>query len=91
MEGVSVRDLKNQLSGYLRRVQAGQRFVVTDRGRAIAELSPLRGEDLSIDERLAQMAEAGEITLPKGKGLQRFRPVPVRGRPVSQTLLEDRR
>ena len=40
MQAVGVRELKANLSAYLRRVQAGQRVTVTDRGRAIAELVP---------------------------------------------------
>ena len=36
---VSVRDLKNHLSEYLRRVQAGEDIRVTSRGRVIARLS----------------------------------------------------
>ena len=37
---VGVRDLKASLSAYLRKVEAGDSFVVTDRGRAVARLSP---------------------------------------------------
>lgn len=37
---VGVRDLKTSLSAYLRKVEAGDSFVVTDRGRAVARLSP---------------------------------------------------
>lgn len=35
---VSVRDLKNHLSEYLRKVSAGQEVVVTSRGKAVARL-----------------------------------------------------
>jgi antitoxin (DNA-binding transcriptional repressor) of toxin-antitoxin stability system len=35
-----VRELKTHLSGYLRRVEQGERFLVTDRGRVVAELNP---------------------------------------------------
>ena len=90
MAAVSVRDLKNHLSEHLRRVQAGERIIVTDRGRPIAELRRPRAEDLTLDERLTQLEEAGEIMLPRGKGLKRINAVQVRGRPVADTLLEDR-
>jgi prevent-host-death family protein len=39
---VSVRELKNRLSEYLRRVAAGEEVVVTSRGKAVARLSPPR-------------------------------------------------
>ena len=88
---VAVRDLKNKLSHYLRRVRAGGRIVVTDRGRPIAEIGPIRAKRLTPAERLLRMAERGEVTLPRtGKPLPAFEPLPVRGRPVSETLLEDR-
>lgn len=35
-----VRDLKNNLSRYLRRVSAGERIAVTAHGRVLAELIP---------------------------------------------------
>lgn len=91
MNAVSVRDLKNRLSEYLRRVQAGHAVLVTDRGRPVAKLSPLDDEDLTLEQRLARLAEAGELTLPRGNGLRPGRRVRVRGRSVAETLLEDRR
>lgn len=38
MISVGIRELKNNLSRYLRKVRAGERVLVTDRGRAVAEL-----------------------------------------------------
>ncbi|MCC6196060.1 MAG: type II toxin-antitoxin system prevent-host-death family antitoxin [Burkholderiales bacterium] len=40
MQTVGVRDLKNKLSEYLRRVRSGERVLVTDRGEVVAELLP---------------------------------------------------
>lgn len=42
MTTVGVRDLKARLSHHLKRVQAGETLVVTDRGREIATLSPAK-------------------------------------------------
>jgi hypothetical protein len=64
--------------------------VVTDRGKPIAEMGPIRAERLSSDERMARLAEEGMVSLPKGKGLRGVRPVKVKGRSVATTLLEDR-
>jgi antitoxin (DNA-binding transcriptional repressor) of toxin-antitoxin stability system len=41
MDTVGVRELKTHLSRHLRRVRAVARFVVTERGRAIATLEPV--------------------------------------------------
>ncbi len=37
---VSVRELKNHLSAYLRQVQEGRELIITSRGRPIARLGP---------------------------------------------------
>ncbi len=90
MANVSIRDLKNQLSAYLRLVKAGTRIVVTDRGRAVAELGPIRDEEMPVEDRLRKMAEAGDLVAPSGDGVTAFKPVPVKGKPVSRTILDDR-
>jgi prevent-host-death family protein len=41
---VGVRELRNHLSQFLARVEAGKEVVVTDRGRAVARLGPISGE-----------------------------------------------
>ena len=41
MERIGVRELRQNASVYLRRVEAGERFQVTDRGRPVAELGPV--------------------------------------------------
>jgi prevent-host-death family protein len=40
METVGIRELKNKLSLYVRKVEAGDVVIVTDRGRIVAELVP---------------------------------------------------
>jgi antitoxin (DNA-binding transcriptional repressor) of toxin-antitoxin stability system len=92
VSAVSVRQFKEHPGEHLRRARAGERITVIEGGRAIAELAPVGPESPTLDERLARLAAAGEITLPRGKkkGRARIQPAPVRGRPVAETLLEDR-
>ena len=40
MAATGIRDLKNNLSRYIRRIEAGQRIAVTAHGRVVAELVP---------------------------------------------------
>lgn len=40
MRVVGIRELKNRLSEFLRFVRRGERVLVTDRGRVVAELGP---------------------------------------------------
>lgn len=87
---VSARALKNRFDEYLVRVRAGERVVVTVGGEPVAEVTPIGHARRSTEQALARMAESGELTRSNGKGFDDFEPVRVRGRPVSETLLEDR-
>lgn len=53
---VSVRELKNRLSQYLRRAQRGEEVIVTSRGEPVARLGPLprapAEEETALVERL---------------------------------------
>lgn len=57
MEVIGVRELRRDASRWLARVRAGETFVVTDRGRPVAQLAPL-GPASGYDALLA----AGGIT-----------------------------
>jgi antitoxin (DNA-binding transcriptional repressor) of toxin-antitoxin stability system len=45
IERVGVKNLKNNLSAYLRQVKRGARILVTDRGEVVAELGRPRDEE----------------------------------------------
>jgi prevent-host-death family protein len=47
MDAIGVRELKQNASAVLARVRAGESFVVTDRGRPVARLTPLAGGSLT--------------------------------------------
>lgn len=65
-----IRELKNNLSRYIRRIEAGERISVTAHGRVVAELVPPRGgtrtspgsqwEELIAAGTLHPPAEAGD-------------------------------
>jgi len=59
---VGLRELKNGLSAYVRRAQAGETITVTDRGKPIVEIRAAPTQPLSeeeIERRLDAMAAAG--------------------------------
>ena len=88
---VTIRELKNHLSEYLRRIRSGEQLVVTDHGLPVAILGPVQLKRLSPAQRLALMAEAGELVLPRTPGGLRWtKPTAIRGRAISKSLLEDR-
>lgn len=86
---VGVRDLKNRLSEFLRRVAAGERITVTDRGRPVALLTP--PDTLAEHHVIIGMVREGVASWGGGKPRGSARPVRLRGRPMGQTVLEDRR
>ncbi|MEO8323438.1 MAG: type II toxin-antitoxin system prevent-host-death family antitoxin [Actinomycetota bacterium] len=49
MTDVPARDLRNNVSGVLRRVEAGERLRVTVSGRPVAELVPLTSRPRSMN------------------------------------------
>ena len=65
MISVGVRDLKNRLSEYLRRVRSGESVLITDRGEVVAELLPpgLGQADQSAPAGLLALAKRGLATL----------------------------
>jgi prevent-host-death family protein len=59
---VGVRELRQSLSVYLRRVAEGESFEVTDRGRTVAVLAPLPSGASALERLLA----AGRAWAPRG-------------------------
>ncbi len=88
MEHVSVRDLRQHLSRYLRRVEQGERLVVTERRRPVAMLAPLPEEEDVLDYLIA----IGEAVPATGDLLELARPQPApQGAPSSEEIFEDLR
>lgn len=88
MPTVAIRELKNKLSKYLRRVKAGERLVVTERGKPVAVISSAgsrahEGIEAMVRERAARWG-GGK---PKGA----TRPPKIKGPSVAQAVIEDRR
>jgi prevent-host-death family protein len=82
MDTVSVRDLRQHLSRYLRRVEKGERLVVTERRRPVALLGPLPETDDVLD----YLTAIGEVTEPAGDLLDLPPPRPAPGPPSSEIL-----
>lgn len=94
MPTVSTRVLKDQLSSYLQRAQAGEQIVVLRDGRPVAALVPLSQlQERDEQARLTEMAARGLVTLPKSTSRRAFRgpAFPNRGKLASEMVLEDRR
>jgi prevent-host-death family protein len=62
---VGIAELRQNLSRYLRRVEAGERLVVTDRNKPVAELGPPATAGSGLDRLLAE----GRVSRPRRVGL----------------------
>jgi prevent-host-death family protein len=63
-ETVGIAELRQNLSKYLRKVAEGERLVVTDRNRPVAELAP----PPTTGSRLDQLIAEGKVKPPKRRG-----------------------
>ena len=86
---MGVRELKSRLSEFLRRVTHGERVTVTDRGQPIAVIGPPESAE-GLDDIVAMVRE-GRAAWSGGKPRGAARRIRVRGKPLSETVLEDRR
>lgn len=61
MGSVGIRELRQRASELLRQVAAGETIEITDRGRPVALLTPLPGQD-----GLVRLRAAGEVSAVEG-------------------------
>jgi len=86
---VGVRELKNKLSAYLEIVKAGRPLTITERGKAVATLSPAgRAREY---EGLFRLLQEGLAGWAGGKPRGPERVVRVSGKRISQIVIEERR
>jgi len=86
MESVGIRELKTHLSSYISKIRKGQRIIVTDRGKEVAELVPI-----SKERRLVKKIVEKGLASWDGKKPVGLTGVTIQGKPLSDTVLKDRR
>ena len=89
---LGLREANQRFSKAIRAVRAGKEVVLTERGRPIAVIKPIRDEDTQ-PAALRAMVDEGLIIPAALKGpmpTPSWRPVKVKGKPLSQTIIEDR-
>jgi len=84
MTTVGIRELKAHLSHYVRRARQGERVIVTDRGREVAELRAITPAHPGLKE----LIDSGVVKWSGGKPAEFPRPIEIRGEPISDTVLE---
>ena len=89
METVGMRELKGNLSRYMKRVKEGERILVTDRKQQIAVIMPVSIE--SHEEKLYGLVQRGLASWSGGKPQGMPVRVLVKGPGVAEAVVEDRR
>ncbi len=64
MISTGIRDLKDNLSRYIRRIEAGERIAITAHGRVVAELVPPGAKTKGTAGRFDELVAAGVIRTP---------------------------
>jgi prevent-host-death family protein len=89
---LGLREANQRFSKAIKAVRAGKEVVLTERGHPIAVIKPIKEEDAQ-EAALQAMADEGLITPALRKGpmpAPRWRPVKIKGKPVSQTIIDNR-
>jgi len=92
MTEVSVRELKSHLTRYLRRLEQGEQFTVTRRGKPVALLAGLTA-DVSAMQAMRPLVAKGVVSWAGRKPAITRRRARLRGEgpTISEMVLEDRR
>ena len=85
---VGIRKLKSNLSSYLKQVKAGNTLIITERGKPVGQIVPIKR---SLDEQLQDLVQTGLVEW-NGQKLGPIKPSPqIQGeKTVAELLLENR-
>lgn len=91
---ISIREMKNRLSKYLKLVQTGKDVVITDRGRPVARLTPVKPAAKETEAEVIERIKALPWVRPgnggKVKGAKHLIPWKPGDKLASDIVLEDR-
>lgn len=86
---VGVREFRDRLTHFLKRVRAGKELILTDRGKPIAVIKPFSAKD-PWEQQLIEMEAKGLIRRPTKPGPIRGCRVKMKGKLLSQMVIEER-
>jgi prevent-host-death family protein len=92
MDKVGIRELRQNLSVYVRRVKAGETLEVTEQNQPVALLTPLPKKPLSTVERLRAEGRLTPATRDLMEVLKEIKPIklPPGSKSLTETLIEMR-
>lgn len=90
---VSIRDMKNRLSKYLKLVRTGKEVVITDRGKPVAQLTLVKPAAENEEEVIARIKALPWVRPGKGgkpKGSRKGVALRGKGPTAAEIVLQDR-
>jgi len=86
MISVGIKELKEKLSSYVDKARHGEQVVITDHGKEVAMVIPISKERMAITSLVGHSKAKWSGGKPEGvKGIK------IKGKPLSKTVLEERR
>ena len=86
-----IREAKIHLSKLLKHVKNGNEVILTDRGRPVGKIVPLKTEELSLEERIQKLEDRDLLEPLPGDYHQKMpQPIPVADNIAQRLLSEDR-
>ena len=89
MESVGIRQLKENLSHYMRQVKFGQPLIVTQRKKEIAIIMPFNKKPE--EEKIMKLVQGGMASWSGKKPAGMKKRIASKGKNVSEAVIEDRR
>jgi prevent-host-death family protein len=89
---LGLREANQRFSKAIKAVRAGKEVILTERGQPIAVIKPIKTKN-ALEIAIQAMVDEGFLKPASRKGptpAPRWRPVKVKGKPLSQTVIDDR-
>jgi len=88
---IGIREAKIHLSKFLKMVQQGNEVILTDRGRPVGKIVPIKTKDLPISARIKNLEDLGLLEVISGHYKKKLpSPIPVPDNIAQAFLGEDR-
>jgi prevent-host-death family protein len=89
---MGLREANQQFSKAIKAVKAGKEVVLTERGKPIAVIKPIEREE-TLEVKLRRLEAEGLLRPALKRGPMpkpRWKPIRIKGKPLSQTISEER-
>jgi prevent-host-death family protein len=90
METVGLREANLHFATYIKKVRGGAEIILTDRGTPVAVIKPLTAATSTLEEKLAELQDAGMIHC-AAKPFSLPQPVTCTGGMIADTVADMRR